>query len=155
MCRQNRIAQAVMAADVPDVEGLAMPEPDEILFATQRDGSKLKAAEIYETAWRWFEERNVAAYVSPAALEQWEMCRARWLQCEQMNNEMGFLSKHPTTGRAQTSPFINIGINYLNQATRQWDAIMQVIKENCTVDYGGMNPNDDLDMMLRERKGIK
>ena len=41
------------------------------------------------------------------------MCSARWIQCEEMTNRMGFLSKHPTTQKPIPSPFINIGINYI------------------------------------------
>lgn len=71
--------------DIPDMERSDMPKPDEILSAPQKDGTTLKAAEIYEAVWKW----------------------------------LGFLSRHPTTGKPSTSPFINIGINYMNQATRQ------------------------------------
>ena len=39
--------------DIPDTEGMQMPPPDEILSATQKDGTKLKAAEIYERVWKW------------------------------------------------------------------------------------------------------
>ena len=39
--------------DIPDTEGMQMPPPDEILSATQKDGTKLKAAEIYERVWNW------------------------------------------------------------------------------------------------------
>ena len=140
--------------DIPEMDGSDMPKPDEILSATQKDGTKLKAAEIYEAVWKWLEKLNATAYVSPQVIEQYAMCRARWLQCEEMTNELGFLSRHPTTNKPITSPFINIGINYMNQATRQWDAIMQTVKENCSADYTGFNPNDDLDKMLHERKGV-
>ena len=64
------------------------------------------------------------------------------------------LSRHATTGKPVTSPFVNIGINYLNQATRQWDEIMQLIKENCSVEYIGPSPNDDLEKILHQRKGV-
>ena len=40
-----------------------------------------------------------AAKVSPQLLERYAMCSARWVQCEEMTNRMGFLSKHPTTGK--------------------------------------------------------
>lgn len=140
--------------DIPDMEGSDMPKPDEILSAPQKDGTTLKAAEIYEAVWKWLEKLNATAYISPQVIEQYAMCRARWLQCEKMTNELGFLSRHPTTGKPSTSPFINIGINYMNQATRQWDAIMQIIKENCSVDFTGANPNDDLEKILHQRKGI-
>ena len=72
------------------------------------------------------------------------MCSARWVQCEKMTNRMGFLSKHPTTGKPIPSPFINIGINYMNQAVRLWNEIFQIVKENCSTEYGESTPQDDL-----------
>ena len=140
--------------DIPDVEGAAMPKPKDILSAKQRDGTELRAKEIYEETWQWLNKIGCAAYVSPQTIERYAMCVARWIQCEEMTNELGFLSKHPTTGKPITSPFINIGINYMNQAARQWDAIMQIVKENCTVDFSGANPNDDLERLLHQRKGF-
>ena len=74
--------------DIPDMEGTDMPKPDEILSATQKDGTKLKAAEIYEAVWHWLEKLNATAYVSPQVIEQYAMCRARWMQCEEMTNEL-------------------------------------------------------------------
>ncbi len=82
------------------------------------------------------------------------MCSARWIQCEEMTNRMGFLSKHPTTQKPIPSPFINIGINYMNQAVRMWNEIFQIVKENCSTDYGEVSPQDDLmERLLRARKG--
>ena len=52
------------------------------------------------------------------------------------------------------SPFINIGINYMNQAVRLWNEIFQIVKENCSTDYGEVSPQDDLmERLLRARKG--
>lgn len=59
--------------DIPDMEGTDMPKPDEILSATQKDGTKLKAAEIYEAVWHWLEKLNATAYVSPQVIEQYAM----------------------------------------------------------------------------------
>ena len=39
--------------DIPDMEGSDMPKPDEILSAPQKDGTTLKAAEIYEAVRKW------------------------------------------------------------------------------------------------------
>ena len=73
---------------------------------------------------------------------------------EEMTNRMGFLSKHPTTQKPIPSPFINIGINYMNQAVRLWNEIFQIVKENCSTDYGEVSPQDDLmERLLRARKG--
>lgn len=67
---------------------------------------------------------------------------------------MGFLSKHPTTQKPIPSPFINIGINYMNQAVRHWNEIFQIVKENCSTDYGGPDPQDDvMERLLMARKG--
>ena len=53
-----------------------------------------------------------------------------------------------------SSPFINIGINYMNQAVRLWNEIFQIVKENCSTDYGEVSPQDDLmERLLRARKG--
>ena len=115
--------------DIPEIEGMEMPKPDEILSAKQKDGTTLKAAEIYERVWKWLDRIKATAYVSPQQIEQYAMCKARWLQCEEMTNELGFLSRHR-------------------------DAIMQTIKENCSVDFSGANPNDDLEKILHQRKGF-
>ena len=140
--------------DIPEVEGVAMPKPHDFLSAEQRDGSVLQAQEIYTETWQWLKSIGCAAKVSPQLLERYAMCSARWVQCEEMTNRMGFLSKHPTTGKPIPSPFINIGINYMNQAVRLWNEIFQIVKENCSTEYGESTPQDDLmERLLRARKG--
>lgn len=140
--------------DIPEVEGVDMPKPHEFLSAEQRDGSTLQAEEIYTETWEWLKKVGCAAKVSPQLLERYAMCSARWIQCEEMTNRMGFLSKHPTTQKPIPSPFINIGINYMNQAVRLWNEIFQIVKENCSTDYGEISPQDDLmERLLRARKG--
>ena len=140
--------------DIPEVEGVDMPKPHEFLSAEQRDGSTLQAEEIYTETWEWLKKLGCAAKVSPQLLERYAMCSARWIQCEEMTNRMGFLSKHPTTQKPIPSPFINIGINYMNQAVRLWNEIFQIVKENCSTDYGEVSPQDDLmERLLRARKG--
>lgn len=141
--------------DIPDVEGVEMPKSNDILTAEQRDGKTFQAKDIYEDTWRWLQKIGCTAIISPQLVERYTMCAARWIQCEQMTNELGFLSKHPTTGKPIPSPFINIGISYMNQAIRQWNEIYQIIKGNCTTDYSGANPQDDLmEKLLRARKGV-
>ena len=140
--------------DIPEVEGVEMPKPNDFLSAEQRDGSVLQAQEIYTETWQWLKSIGCAAKVSPQLLERYAMCSARWVQCEEMTNRMGFLSKHPTTGKPIPSPFINIGINYMNQAVRLWNEIFQIVKENCSTEYGESTPQDDLmERLLRARKG--
>ena len=128
--------------DIPDVEGEDMPTP-------------LEAGEIYRETWEWLDKIGVAKAVSPQLLERYAMCSARWIQCEDMTTRLGYLSKHPTTGKPIPSPFINIGINYMNQASRLWNEIFQIVKENCATEYSGLNPQDDvMERLLRARKGM-
>ena len=139
--------------DIPEMEGADMPKPHDFLSADQRDGNPLQAREIYEETWNWLKQIGCAAKVSPQLLERYAMCSARWIQCEEMTNKLGFLSKHPTTGKPIPSPYINIGINYMNQAVRLWNEIFQIVKENCSTDYdSGPSPQDDLmERLLRAR----
>ena len=125
-----------------------------MIFFPPSSGSVLQAQEIYTETWQWLKGIGCAAKVSPQLLERYAMCSARWVQCEEMTNRMGFLSKHPTTGKPIPSPFINIGINYMNQAVRLWNEIFQIVKENCSTEYGESTPQDDLmERLLRARKG--
>lgn len=81
--------------DIPEVEGVDMPKPHEFLSAEQRDGSTLQAEEIYKETWEWLKKVGCAAKVSPQLLERYAMCSARWIQCEEMTNRMGFLPPPP------------------------------------------------------------
>ncbi len=141
--------------DIPEMEGVEMPKPHDFLSAEQRDGAPLQAKEIYEETWNWLQRIGCASKVSPALLERYAMCSARWIQCEETTSKLGFLSKHPTTGKPIPSPFINIGIQYMNQAVRLRNEIFQIVKENCSTDYdSGPSPQDDLmERLLRAREG--
>ena len=140
--------------DTASLEGQEMPKPSAMLSATQKDGKTLEAAEIYENAWRWLDERGCATIVSPMLLERFAMSAARWIQCEAAVSEYGFLAKHPTTGAAIASPYVSMSHNYMNQTNRLWLEIFQMVKENCSGDYGGANPQDDvMERLLTARKG--
>jgi ribosomal protein S3AE len=47
-----------------------------------------------------------------------------------------------------------MGQNYMNQTNRLWFEIFQIVKENCTGDYKGANPQDDvMERLLSARRG--
>ena len=82
------------------------------------------------------------------------MSVSRLVQCEEAISEYGFLSKHPTTGAACQSPFVAMAQNYQKQVNTIWYQIYQVVRENCTKDYSGSSPQEDvMEMLLRSRKG--
>lgn len=141
-------------SDTADLQGQVMPEPNKMLEAIQKDGKTLVASEIYKSTWTWLNERGCAVLVSPQLLERYAMSVARWIQCEEAVTEYGFLAKHPTTGNAIQSPYVAMGQNYMNQTNRLWMEIFQIVKENCTGEYNGANPQDDvMERLLTARKG--
>ncbi len=141
-------------SDTANLQGQAMPEPNKTLEATQKDGKTLVASEIYKSTWQWLNERGCAALVSPQLLERYAMSVARWIQCEEAVTEYGFLAKHPTTGNAIQSPYVAMGQNYMNQTNRLWYEIFQIVKENCTGEYSGANPQDGvMERLLSARRG--
>jgi len=141
-------------SDTADLQGEEMPEPNKMLEAIQKDGKALVAGEVFKATWQWINNRGCAALVSPQLLERYAMSIARWIQCEEAITEYGFLAKHPTTGNAIQSPYVSMGQNYMNQTNRLWFEIFQIVKENCTGDYKGSNPQDDvMERLLSARKG--
>ena len=140
--------------NVADLEGQVMPKPSDYLSARQKDGSTLCAADIYENTWKWLCERGCSAIISPQLIERFAMASVRWIQCESITSELGFLAKHPTTGAAIQSPYVAIANTYMTQANRLWSEIYQIVRENCTAEYNGVNPQDDvMERLLRARKG--
>jgi len=146
----------IKESKVIDIQEISveMPKPHDFLSAKQKSNGKFQAMEIYEETWNWLKAVGCTTLISPQLLERYAMCAARWIQCEEMTSKLGYLSKHPTTGNPIPSPYINIGINYMNQANRLWSEIYQIVKENCSADHNGKNPQDDLmERLLRARKG--
>lgn len=44
--------------------------------------------------------------------------------------------------------------NFMSQTNRLWMEIYQIVKENCSNEYGGATPQDDvMERLLRARKG--
>jgi len=141
-------------SNTADLIGRDMPEPGKMLEAVQKDGKTLIASEIYKATWKWLDERGCAALVSPQVLERYAMSAARWIQCEEAITEFGFLAKHPTTGNAIQSPYVAMSQNFMSQTNRLWFEIFQIVKENCTGEYAGTNPQDDvMERLLTARRG--
>lgn len=139
----------------PDIDGADVPPVKEYLKAKQKNGKDLCAAEVYEETWKWLKERGCDRFVSPQLVEQYAMSVSRWIQCEEAISEFGFLAKHPTTGAAIASPYVSMSQNYMKQVNQLWYQIYQIVKENCSVDYQGNTPQDDvMERLLRTRKGM-
>lgn len=141
--------------DGMDEVDMEMPTPNELLSEVQRDGSKLQAKAIYEETWNWLKERNCVTLVSPQMIERYAMSAARWIQVESLISQSAFWARHPTTGVPIASPLVNISATYMSQTERLWATIYEVVRENCSSDYEGANPQENvMEQLLKAHQGM-
>ena len=51
------------------------------------------------------------------------------------------------------SPYVAMSQNYMKQVNQIWFQIYQAVKDNCSTDIGGPNPQDDLmERLLQTRR---
>ena len=82
------------------------------------------------------------------------MSVARWIAVEVFISDTGYLARHPTTGNAIASPYVSMSRDYMKQVNQIWYQINQIVRENCSVEYGGTSPQDNLmERLLQARKG--
>ena len=137
-----------------EIEGYDIPPVKDYLKAKQKSGKDLCAEDIFVATYKWLKNCGCEKFVTVQQIEQYAMSVSRWIQCEEAISEFGFLAKHPTTGNAIASPFVAMSRDYMKQVNATWFAIHQIVKENCSVDYGGSTPHDDLmERLLTARRG--
>ena len=145
----------VMPDDFPepaDIRGEDVPPVHEYLKARQKNGSELCAEEIFRETYKWLKARGCEMLVNNQLIEQYAMSVARWIQCEEAISEFGYLAKHPTTGNAIASPYVSMSRDYKKQVNADWFQIYQIVRENCSVEYDGASPQDDvMERLLRTR----
>ncbi len=135
------------------LNGNDMPTVKDYLKAKQCEGKSLCAEEVYKETWNWLKERECVQLVNLQLVEQYALSAARWIQCEECVSEFGLLAKHPTTGNAIASPYVSMAQNYMKQTNQIWFQIYQVVKENCSAEYSGNTPQDDvMERLLKSRK---
>ncbi len=140
----GKAADAMVLPEPAEMAGVDVPPVKEFLKAAQKSGINLCAEDVFRSTYTWLKARGCEKLVNTQLIEQYAMSVSRWVQCETCISEYGFLAKHPTTGVAITSPYVTMSQNYLKQVNQCWFQIYQVVKENCSVEYGGSNPQDDL-----------
>ena len=136
-----------------DLEGADMPNLKDYLMDAQKDGKAFQAEEIYQSVWKWLNDRHCAQHVSAELIEHYALSAARLIQCERAISTYGFLAKN-SQGNAITSPYITIAQTYMKQANTLWAMIYSIMKENCSTDYSGATPQDDvMERLLSTRRG--
>ncbi len=151
----GRLDGAMVLPEPASFIGEDVPPVKEYMKAKQKSGVDLCAEDIYKETYIWLKARGCEKLVSTQLLEQYAMSVSRWIQCESCISEYGFLAKHPTTGSAIASPYVAMSQQYMKQVNQIWYQIFQVVKENCSTEYSGATPQDDvMERLLRSRKGM-
>ena len=147
-------AAAVMM-EPAELEGVDVPPVKDFLKSPQKSGRELVAEEVYQETYAWLKARGCEKLVTVQMVEQYAMSVSRWIQCEEIVSSTGFLAKHPTTGAAIASPYVTMSQSYMKQTNYCWMQIYQIVKENCSVEFSGNTPQDDvMERLLRARKGM-
>lgn len=152
--------KAAASIDVPelkvesDINGNDMPPVSEYMQARQKNGIPIKAKEVYERTWAFLKTCGCELKVSKNLLEHYSMNYARWIQCEEAISQFGLLAKHPTTGSAMASPYVQMSREYSKQANQIWYQISQIIRENSEtyVDTQRIQSDTMEDLLLNGRK---
>lgn len=151
----GKLNGAMILPEPSEIIGLDVPPMKEYLKAKQKNGKDLCAEAVYNETWEWVKARSCETLVSSQLIEQYAMSVSRWIQCEECISEFGFLAKHPTTGNAIASPYVAMSQSYMKQVNQAWYQIYQIVKENCSVEYSGGTPQDDvMERLLKARKGM-
>ncbi len=150
----GRTSGAMVLPTPTDIEGVDVPPIKDYLKSKQKNGIDLCAEDVYKSTYAWLKARGCEGLVNNQLIEQYAMSVSRWIQCEECISEFGFLAKHPTTGNAIASPYVAMSQTYMKQVNQVWYQIYQIVKENCSVEFGGSSPQDDLmERLLSARKG--
>lgn len=145
---------AAVLMEPATLEGAEVPPVKDFLKSPQKSGRELVAEEVYHETFLWLKARGCEKLVTVQMVEQYAMSVSRWIQCEEIVSSTGFLAKHPTTGAAITSPYVSMSQSYMKQTNYCWMQIYQIVKENCSVEFTGNTPQDDvMERLLRARKG--
>ena len=150
---EGRPAEVMM--EPAELEGMDVPPVKDFLKSPQKSGRELVAEEVYNETYAWLKARGCEKLVTVQMVEQYAMSVSRWIQCEEIVSSTGFLAKHPTTGAAIASPYVTMSQSYMKQTNYCWMQIYQIVKENCSVEFQGNTPQDDvMERLLRARKGV-
>lgn len=136
-----------------DLYGEDMPSPSDFLSSRQKDGKPLGADALFIETWKWLRDRGCEKFVNPRLIEAYAQTFTRYIQCEEAISLYGLLGKHPTTGGAISSPFVQMSQSFQKQANLLWYEIFDIVKQNSTTAFIS-NPQDDImESLLAGRKG--
>lgn len=128
------------------------PQARDYLSEEQKNGEKFLAEDIYKGVFDWLAERKCAQFVSPELVEHYALSAARLIQCEKAVTSYGFIAKN-AQGGAIVSPYVQAAHDYMKQTNGLWTMIYSIVRENCSEEYKGSNPQEDMMEKLLRKAG--
>lgn len=111
------------------------------------------ASKLYKTTIEWLTSLNCVNYIPNHLIEEYAVCKARWLECELEEQRSGLLTEHPTTKQPIKSYYVDIGITYLKQADTAYNAILDIVKLYTKNSFTDSNKDaDTMEQLLRKGK---
>jgi len=139
-------------------EVAVLPVPPEFLQSVIKipDDRWPTATDIFNKTAEWLHKTGCLSQIPDAHIEEYAMYLSRCYECEAINAKLGLLAKHPTTGQPMASPYVQMGLSYIRQADAAWAKIYEVVKANCTNEFGkAVKPleNDRMWQVLNGNRG--
>ena len=98
---------------------------------------------------KWFEDADITT--SPAIPETVTKMDGTFSGCKKLSTAPSI----PQSVKSMESTFERCtSLTTMKQVNQMWAQIYQIVKENCSSDYRGATPQDDvMERLLRTRKG--
>jgi hypothetical protein len=126
-----------------------MPTVSTYLRRKQASGKTFHAREIYLETYEWLKGFGCEKIVGRRLIEQYAVCVARWIACDEYISEKGYLATHPTTGAAIKTPFVEMSQSYMKQANQVWYQMYQIVQANSSETVGGfIQAGDTMEILL-------
>ena len=107
------------------------------------------AAVIYDSTVKWLKGLGCYEDVPIHLIEEFALCKARWIECERELQRNGLTAEHPTTKKPTKSFYTDISMNYLKQADAAYNAIVEIIRLNSTLQLSASPENiDSMELLL-------
>ena len=109
------------------------------------------ALSIYNNTIEWLKGLNCYEDVPNHLIEEYALCKARWLECELEIQRSGLTAEHPTTKKPTKSFYTEISMNYLKQADIAYNAIVEIIRLKSPLS-AAVKDIDPMENLLNETK---
>ena len=109
------------------------------------------ALSIYNNTIDWLKGLNCYEDVPNHLIEEYALCKARWLECELEIQRSGLTAEHPTTKKPTKSFYTEISMNYLKKADIAYNAIVEIIRLKSPLS-AAVKDIDPMENLLNETK---